>query len=240
MGTENIIGNKYNLLTVVEKAERKNNREAYLCQCECGNFKVVTKYDLIHNNIKSCGCLTKIKAQQQVDKINSSGINKRVNKYDLSNSYGIGYTYNGHEFYFDIEDYEIIKNYSWHLTNHGYLETVQRINGQKHNIMMHRLIMNVTERRDFVDHINHNKLDNRKCNLRIVSNSQNQMNKNIVGNNTSGFRGVSFHQKTKKWFAYICKDNKHIHLGYFDKIEDAIKKRKEAERIYFGEYNYAL
>lgn len=240
MGTENIIGNKYNMLTVIEKAEKKNNKEAYLCRCDCGNYKIIAKTDLINNNIKSCGCLLRKNARKNLEKINSSGMNKKTNKYDLSGSYGIGYTYNGNKFFFDLDDYALIKDYSWHFTSRGYLEASSNINGVKCNIMMHRLIMGVIDKNDYIDHINHDKFDNRKSNLRIVSNSQNQMNKGIVGNNTSGHRGVSFNQKTQKWFAYICKNNKHIHLGCFDKIEDAIRKRKEAESVYFGEYNYAL
>jgi hypothetical protein len=90
-----------------------------------------------------------------------------------------------------------------------------------------------------VDHINGNPSDNRKQNLRIVTQHQNAMNARLNINNTSGTTGVSWDKENNKWIAAIGVNNKNIKLGRFINIEDAIKARKEAEDKYFGEYKRA-
>ena len=82
------------------------------------------------------------------------------------------------------------------------------------------------------DHINHVKDDNRWSNLRSVTRTQNNQNHSIQSNNTSEFVGVYWFKRDKKWRAYITVNQKQIHLGYFDKKEDAISARKEANIKY--------
>ena len=89
-----------------------------------------------------------------------------------------------------------------------------------------------------VDHINHIRTDNRKCNLRVVDRSLNQRNLPLSKRNTSGVVGVWFNKDANKWVAEIRLNYKKISLGYFINKEDAIKARKEAEEKYFGEYSY--
>lgn len=98
--------------------------------------------------------------------------------------------------------------------------------------------MNVKEPEIKVDHIYHNKFDNRKSQLRLVDNNQNQYNQLMSKNNTSGCKGVYWHKKTKKWESLIGYKGKILYLGLYDNFEDAVKARKEAEVKYFGEYCY--
>lgn len=77
-----------------------------------------------------------------------------------------------------------------------------------------------------------------KQNLRIVTNQQNNINKCISKNNTSGCTGVYYIKNENKWTAGIGVNNKYIYLGCFDNFEDAFKARKEAEEKYFGEFSY--
>lgn len=151
----------------------------------------------------------------------------------MSGEYGIGYTSKGEEFWFDLEDYEKIKNYFWYIDRKGYV-----VSGtDKSNfVRLHRLILDIVDRKIQVDHIKHKKFDNRKSELRIANNGQNQMNKNVQKNASSGYKGVRF--QNGRWSARIHYNKKQIFLGYFDNIEDAIKARKEAEEKYFGEYSY--
>lgn len=79
-----------------------------------------------------------------------------------------------------------------------------------------------------VDHINHDRSDNRIDNLRLVTKSENQKNKGIAKNNTSGVAGVTWCSKYGKWRARIMIDRKSIHLGRFDTIEQAAKARSDA------------
>lgn len=108
----------------------------------------------------------------------------------------------------------------------GYFE-----NGK--HIKLHRFVMGVTEINKHVDHINHDSLDNRKSELRIVTPSENNQNKRIVSNNKSGYTGVFRNKRLNKWQASIRVNGKLKHLGVFEDIKDAVKARKEAERKYF-------
>lgn len=82
-----------------------------------------------------------------------------------------------------------------------------------------------------IDHINHNKTDNRISNLREVTNTENLRNMTKSKANTSGITGVSFLKTKKKWAAQICVDNQRMRR-YFDTKKEAIKQRKEWNEIY--------
>jgi hypothetical protein len=95
--------------------------------------------------------------------------------------------------------------------------------------------MNATEGQ-IVDHINGDTLDNRRSNLRVVTPSQNAMNRRRRSDNASGCVGVSYISTKQRWFAYITVDGKKKILGQFQEKEDAISARKNAEKIVFGEF----
>ena len=102
-----LTGQKFGRLTVIRKA--KNPSEAHikwLCECECGNFITTRGTSLRSGITKSCGCLVSDKMQEW------NKTNKKCNVYDLTGDCGIGYASNTNEpFYFDLEDYDKIKNY---------------------------------------------------------------------------------------------------------------------------------
>ena len=159
--------------------------------------------------------------------------NKKYNIYDLSGEYGIGYTRKGEKFYFDLEDYDKIKDYCWHLhiTHNGYKQLRAKIPGEGKHIYMHILLGYKG-----YDHIDRNPLNNRKDNLRQATITENARNRSRYKNNTSGFIGVFWDKKKSKWCANIAVDKKHKHLGYFNNKNDAIKVRLEAEAKYFKEF----
>lgn len=88
-----------------------------------------------------------------------------------------------------------------------------------------------------VDHINRNPSDNRWCNLRLATRSQNGMNRTAPKNNTSGVKGVCWCKRNSKWYAHIMINQKAKSLGYYTEIEDAISARKAAEKLYFQSFN---
>ena len=229
-------GKKIGRLTVIRRAEDAIRPSGYrevqwYCRCDCGNFVIVTGKRLRSGNTKSCGCLFK--------EIASSWLKKK-NKYDLeSKEYGIGYTSNTNEpFYFDLEDYDKIKNYCWFKSNKGYVVTsVYMGNNKNKTLGLHSLVMDASDD-IYVDHIRHNKLDNRKSELRFINSVNNERNSKLSKNNTSGVTGVTWHSRDNVWQARIKVNYKYIHLGYFDKFEDAVAARKQAEEKYFGEYSY--
>lgn len=105
---------------------------------------------------------------------------------------------------------------------------------QRTSLLMHRVIMNFPNKS--IDHINRNSLDNRKCNLRICTHSQNNANAVIRKNNTSGLKGVSWNKYHNCWEAYVHHNFKKIRIGYFkDKIKAGIAFDKKAKQL-FGDY----
>jgi len=133
----------------------------------------------------------------------------------------------------DLEDLNKIFEYSKFYTNsYGYVRTTYK----KKKLKLHRIIMNVTDSKIFVDHINHNKLDNRKCNLRLCNRSQNQMNRKINKNNTSKYKGVYWNKNANKWIARISINKKNIHLGCFNNEIDAAKAYNQYAIENVGEF----
>ena len=132
----------------------------------------------------------------------------------------------------DSDDYDYLNQWKWYVQVHRnkYYYAMRR-NGDK-RMRMHRVVNDTPKGMD-TDHINHNTLDNRKSNLRTVTGSQNQMNRVLHKNNTSGHMGVSWYKNTQQWVSHIAKDKIKYTLGYFDNIEDAIRARKVAEMEMF-------
>ena len=125
----------------------------------------------------------------------------------------------------DDDDYEELSKYKWWLDGKGYVQTKVK----RKNITLHQMILG--KRKGFeIDHINHDKLDNRKTNLRHCTVSQNQMNRKV--------KGYCYNKVAKKFQAYIQVYGKVVSLGYFIKKEDAIVARKQGEQKYFKEYAY--
>ena len=133
------------------------------------------------------------------------------------------------EIIIDESDYNNLIKYNWYLNDIGY--TIGRINNKLYR--MGRYILNYTGN-NFVDHINNNKLDNRKCNLRIVTPAQNAMNKISAKNSTSNYIGVS--KKNKYYSVNITVNGKQINLGKFKNEMDAAKCRDDGTKLYYGEY----
>ena len=127
----------------------------------------------------------------------------------------------------DDSDYELISQYKWH-EDHGYARTSS--GGKK--IYMHRLLMGSPNSQ--VDHINRDRLDNRKANLRVCSDLQNKWNLPKQGRNKSGYKGVTRHSNL--WRATIVVNGKQKSLGYHKEILDAARAYDKAALEYFGEY----
>lgn len=128
----------------------------------------------------------------------------------------------------NIEDYELCKNHKWYLDSSGYART--SLNGKK--VRLHRFLLN-SQKGDIVDHINRNRLDCRRNNMRIVTSQENSINRGLQSNNKSGISGVYFAKGY--WIATLKQEETHL-KKYFIKKEDAINQRLLWETEYFGEY----
>lgn len=219
-------------LVVIRQAEdyiRPNGRREarWLCQCTCGSEKLLVAFaiNLMRGLTLSCGC---VKHERTVARC------KKYNKYNLSGDFGIGIASNcDEEFYFDLEDYEKIYNYCWYKDfSTGYMKTRTVENKW---IFLHRFVTD--NKYQLVDHINHNKLDDRKSNLRDATRSVNSLNKaKLLSTNTSGITGVSFSKKRNRWWAQLCVNNVSMYLGSFINKDDAIRARLKAEAKYYKEF----
>ena len=129
----------------------------------------------------------------------------------------------------DDEDYNKLVSQSVYIHRVGHY-LYARVNPTK--IHLHRVITNCPPDKQ-VDHINRDTLDNRRCNLRIVTLQENLRNQKRA-NNKTGYTGVSFNKLTSKYEAYIKTNYRRKHLGLFNTIQSALIARQEAEKKYWG------
>lgn len=140
-------------------------------------------------------------------------------------------------FVVDADDIENVKAHQWHIATIGYPCTY--INGVQ--TTLHRYLIDTDA--ETIDHINGDKTDNRRCNLRPATQMENARNSKMSINNTSGYKGVWWSKEKKKYCAEIRTMKKKKHLGYFISPIDAAKAYDKAAMEYFGSFaktNFAM
>jgi len=131
--------------------------------------------------------------------------------------------------FIDDEDYEWLNQYKWQLTDTGYAKMALKGKTKR----MHRFIMKEPDGLQ-IDHIDGNKLNNQKSNLRFATKSQNAMNSKNRINTTSKFKGVS--KWRNKWFVKIQLNKKQYYLGVFKDENEAAEAYNKVAKELFGEY----
>lgn len=233
---KDLTGCVFDRLTVIKRAEDRfypcgQKQTQWLCMCSCGSGKkvIASTSSLNGGLVRSCGCL------QKETMIANGEATHMTNVYDLSGEYGVGWTTNTNlEFYFDLEDYTLIKDICWNsIVDHtGYIRLEGYDTKNRKRIKFTKVINCVG-----YDHINRNPLDCRKENLRKCTSAENARNRNKQKSNTSGIVGVTWMKKNQKWLVRINDEVGHrISLGLFDNKEDAIRVRLQAEAKYYGEF----
>ena len=204
------------------------------CECSCENHThmVLSTRDLVAGWSLSCGCAGK-------DKTLNGHPNRKRNKYDLTGEYGIGWTTNTNKpFFFDLEDYDKIKDYCW-FEHNPVLDYIVLMGTKAGSGVRNKAIrFNQAIGCKGWDHINHDTFDNRKENLRPCTQHQNCFNAKKKKNNTSGIIGVQEQKNCsrKRWKAALMLNRKNVKLGSFENFDDAVKARLRAEWKYFGEF----
>jgi hypothetical protein len=135
----------------------------------------------------------------------------------------------------DLEDSVLFESRTWRINDYGYVYSSKTRIGHKKQIFLHRFILGYSGEL-LVDHINRNKLDNRKSNLRLVTATQNVANSVKQNNCSSKYKGVAWRKDRKKWHAQILINNKHVHIGYFNDETEAAKAYDSYVMKYKCEY----
>lgn len=139
----------------------------------------------------------------------------------------------GHVAIVDDCDYSEISKHKWYFASNGY--ACRKKEGKI--VSMHREIMRA-KLGENIDHINHDKLDNRRPNLRICNQSENMANARVREDSVSMYKGVSWSKKNKKWRSRLHVKRKEIHLGLFDCPHDAARMYNFWALDIFGEFAF--
>lgn len=123
------------------------------------------------------------------------------------------------------KEFARLDKYYWHLDDMGYARTT--ISRKNHRLQ--HFIVGKPEKGFHVDHINRDRLDNRKANLRHITHQSNQYNSGLWKHNTSGHKGVFWDKERAKWQVRV---GRRGFVGRYKTLEEALKARKEAENVY--------
>lgn len=156
-------------------------------------------------------------------------MNQLPTKLELTGKYAIGKVA-----IVDAEDFESLNKHKWYVSNLGYVRRGAWIDGKNKIVSMHREVLPAIGFKE-IDHINRDKLDNRKSNLRPCNRSQN--NHNTVKNKSGDkYKGVYFAKRDKKWAAMIGFNRKRQWLGYFKTELEAVKAYDLKAKEVYGEH----
>ncbi len=226
-----LTGQRFGRLTVIKRAENRISQAGkpeicWKCVCECGNTVVVRGGSLRSGRTLSCGCLQKERTHQSKKKYNSFRISGDVVYVKMANS--------DHEMIVDKDIwFSGASKYCWDFHKSGYAYSTDK-NGK--TIRFHVWAFPDCPKGLVRDHIDGNRLNNTRANIRFITQANNMKNLKTCRRNTSGHKGVSWMNSKRKWRATIFANGRHVHLGLFSDINDAITARKAAEIKYFGEY----
>jgi hypothetical protein len=137
----------------------------------------------------------------------------------------------------DASDYIWLNKWRWYPSPDYAYRQIQ-VDKKRSSILMHRLILNATNGQE-VDHVNGDGLDNRRCNIRLCTPSQNQANRGKDKRNTSGRKGVTWNKCANKWQAQTSVNGKRKYIGIFSDVEKAHKAYNKFRISIFGEFHHA-
>lgn len=203
---KDIVGLKFNRLTVIQEEEphtfpNGSKRRRFLCKCDCGNEVSVLLCNLRNGLVKSCGCLQKEQA---------SKAQRKFNKYEVCGEITKVIDSNNNVALIDTSDLDKIKPFYFYKDVAGYFVAS--------NTSLHRFVTDCP-RGKVVDHINHDKADNRKCNLKICTQKDNNTNRPFIG--------IVFMEHINKWVASKKVGEKIVYSKQCSTIEEAYNEFKQ-------------
>lgn len=223
------VGKHIGHLTILQEYKTEQGKWRYKVKCDCGKeFTCSTLNDKKHLACRSCAMKMTFQEKPHIAR-------KKYNIYEEKDDYILI----NKKVKIDKEDLELVKSYNRYVSINSGGYALMWLNDRE--LFLHRLILGLPQAYNPDDmligeHINGDRLDCRRANLRICKKSENPINCKKYKNNSSGHKGVYWHKKNKKWTASIFYNNQRLYLGSFDNYEDAVKVREDAELKYFKEY----
>ena len=211
--SEPFIGQRFHKWTVVEFRGWRPGGAYFLCRCCCGHESEVPIGNLIRGTSKSCG------------KCEKPWIEEERSHYRY-------HCVGGDSFIFSPCDLELAKTGRWCVNAQGYAVR-DDFKSNKEHFAREAL---QAKQNEFVDHISMQTRDERRENLRICTWSENNCNKKLQSNNTSGYKGVSYNRASGKYMASLWKDGKHYYGGIHTTKEAAARAYDELAREYHREF----
>lgn len=144
---------------------------------------------------------------------------------------------NGKGKYILLDDgFEYLAQKKWWV-NGGYAYRTEYVHGKDRTIHLHRLIIPRVDGL-FIDHINRNRLDNRRANLRLCNPVESAQNRGVSKRNTSGYKGVSWNTARREWLSTIVVNGRFVFGGWHKDIKEAAKAYNKLSKKYAGEFAY--
>nr|DAZ41627.1 MAG TPA: homing endonuclease [Caudoviricetes sp.] len=221
-----LAGKKFGRLTVLYKGEtvKHGKSSKWVCKCECGNIVEKTSSYLKNSKYPSCGCYKK----EVTIAVRKS--ERKYNQYEILGDCVMMYASNtGTPFYIDKEDLDKVSKYTWMENHKGYIVRTAKY------LALHRYVMDDLSSDMVIDHIDRDKKNNRKSNLRVVTQQNNTLNRSINTNNEFGVSGVHKNKSKINPYAVTLGAKGRFFSGSYKTLEEAIVARLKAEKEMFGD-----
>lgn len=213
-----ISGQKFNRWTVLEFDRLDERGEAYWkCRCDCGSIRSVASYTIRKGTSKGCA--------------NCREPHRTGTPYEIKNAVATFTTRKGSTFTVSIIDAQRVANHGWCLAERGYM--LASINNKV--VTLHQFLLGFRPNM-YIDHIDGNRLNNTRANLRWATPMQSAWNQDISSRNTTGYKGVHWNKRARKWQAHIRCNNKWRTIGFYDSREQAALAYNEEAKRLFGDY----
>jgi hypothetical protein len=187
------------------------------CRCNCGATAVIRSENLLAGRSNGCSrCARRL----------------APNTYTFIDGAVRATCANGVLFLIDAEDFPVVEKHQWFQYGR-YIGT--SIAGRQ--VLLHRLLMGVVGLDGVcIDHISGDSRDNRRCNLRVCRQRDNAKNQDLSVSNSTGYKGVAWHSKAKKYVAQIRSNGNYHYLGLYTTSEEAAAVYDRAALLYHGEF----